>query len=422
MSVARALPLSADADSSLARLISQAAVASLGGLHLELPLVGFAHPQRLRVAYMGALSGRGGLLVAGLLEAHRRIGKVDASAVVVGRAPEGSEAAESLRSRGQLTELHGRGATEAAQSLNSEGGGYHVIISVVAWGVCPAVRVLALSPAPLQVAWVQGSKGTTGAPFVQGLITDSVSSPPEYMLGYAEGLLALPFRSSLLAGPGGWCPPAGGEAGVVGSFGFWGESPPSPRELLGFKKVSKALEVLLWVPRYADEVEDAVRTAWKRAGGHRRGLGASNSSWGGCVEEGVALLLPGAEHRASDGESVLAGLRAGVPTVSYAMGERPGERAAVGAAASGLFAARGWDDALEVAIRLLRSRQGREAVERARERIRAEVGACGKGACGVAMFDYDVYAAGIEQVLRLAVDADGAETDLMRGIVASSGR
>ena len=63
--------------------------------------------------------------------------------------------------------------------------------------------IMALTPAPVQVnflAWV----ATTGAPFIQYIITDRVASPPELQRSYSEKMMLMPssyFPSNLRNGP-----------------------------------------------------------------------------------------------------------------------------------------------------------------------------------------------------------------------------
>jgi protein O-GlcNAc transferase len=84
--------------------------------------------------------------------------------------------------------------SEAAAAINARG--IHVLLDVSGF-TGEGVReqrcvILAHTPAPVQVnflAWV----ATSGAPYMQHIVTDAVASPPEMALLYSEKLLLMPF-------------------------------------------------------------------------------------------------------------------------------------------------------------------------------------------------------------------------------------
>jgi hypothetical protein len=291
----RSLPISADMDRLVAAMISRSTVLSLGGGKHTLaptPVGSISSLSPLRVAYYGAsaISDDGmGRHIAGLLAEHHSKGRVAASAVVIGKA-EGRNA-ESLRARGQLVEMSGLSALEVAQSLNGvgEGNGYHVVISVDSWSMSPAMRALALSPAPLQVSWLLGAAGTTGASFMHGFMTDSVASPPELAASYSERLIVMPLPTALLAGHFSSCPPVASnaaEAGGMSKLGFFDVVPPTPEEIAGLVDVAKRSGAGIVTARYSKGAEQSIAASWKSSKGKAKPISALNFSSGGCIPDG----------------------------------------------------------------------------------------------------------------------------------------
>lgn len=71
----------------------------------------------------------------------------------------------------------------------------HVLIDMSGWTLFPGMELLAMRPAPL-VMHFHGYPGTMGAPFVDYLASDKITSPPDLISYYSEVAHAV-FRSYL---------------------------------------------------------------------------------------------------------------------------------------------------------------------------------------------------------------------------------
>jgi protein O-GlcNAc transferase len=83
--------------------------------------------------------------------------------------------------------LHCNG--KAADRINSDG--IHVLINMNGYTKGARNEIFALRPAPIQAMWL-GYPGTSGAPFMDYLITDAVTSPLELADQYSEKLAYMP--------------------------------------------------------------------------------------------------------------------------------------------------------------------------------------------------------------------------------------
>jgi len=79
---------------------------------------------------------------------------------------------------------------EAADKINSDG--IHILINMNGYTKGARNEIFALKPAPIQVMWL-GYPGTSGAHYMDYIITDSVTSPPELAVQYTEKLAYMPF-------------------------------------------------------------------------------------------------------------------------------------------------------------------------------------------------------------------------------------
>lgn len=75
---------------------------------------------------------------------------------------------------------------EAADQMNIDG--IHILVNMIGYTKGAHNEIFALKPAPVQVLWL-GYPGTTGASFIDYLITDKTCSPPELKNGYTEKLV-----------------------------------------------------------------------------------------------------------------------------------------------------------------------------------------------------------------------------------------
>ncbi|CAK5116305.1 unnamed protein product [Meloidogyne enterolobii] len=77
----------------------------------------------------------------------------------------------------------------AADRINKDG--IHVLINMNGYTKGARNEIFALRPAPIQVMWL-GYPGTSGAPFMDYIITDAITSPIELAHAYSEKLAYMP--------------------------------------------------------------------------------------------------------------------------------------------------------------------------------------------------------------------------------------
>jgi predicted O-linked N-acetylglucosamine transferase (SPINDLY family) len=88
--------------------------------------------------------------------------------------------------------LHALDALPPAQAAERiHALGIEVLIDLTGYGVHTNADLLALRPAPLQVSWL-GYPGTSGAPWIDYLLADTVVLPPAHRADYSEKILRLP--------------------------------------------------------------------------------------------------------------------------------------------------------------------------------------------------------------------------------------
>jgi protein O-GlcNAc transferase len=78
---------------------------------------------------------------------------------------------------------------KAADRINADG--IHVLVNMNGYTKGARNEIFALRPAPVQVMWL-GYPGTSGASFMDYLITDVVTSPLELASQYSEKLAYMP--------------------------------------------------------------------------------------------------------------------------------------------------------------------------------------------------------------------------------------
>jgi len=79
---------------------------------------------------------------------------------------------------------------DAADKINSDG--IHILINMNGYTKGARNEIFALRPAPLQVMWL-GYPGTSGAEYMDYIVTDSVTSPLELAEQYSEKLAFMPY-------------------------------------------------------------------------------------------------------------------------------------------------------------------------------------------------------------------------------------
>lgn len=78
---------------------------------------------------------------------------------------------------------------KAADRINADG--IHILVNMNGYTKGARNEIFALRPAPVQVMWL-GYPGTSGASFMDYLITDEVTSPVELASQYSEKLAYMP--------------------------------------------------------------------------------------------------------------------------------------------------------------------------------------------------------------------------------------
>jgi len=75
---------------------------------------------------------------------------------------------------------------DAAKVINNDG--IHILVDMSGYTKGSQTEIFALRPAPIQVSWL-GYPSTSGATFMDYLITDTICSPPEFKNLYSEKLV-----------------------------------------------------------------------------------------------------------------------------------------------------------------------------------------------------------------------------------------
>ena len=89
----------------------------------------------------------------------------------------------------KLTDISKLGDFEAAQKIYSNN--VDILIDLKGYTGGARMEILALKPAPIQISYL-GFPGTTGATFINYLITDKIVSPPNHKKYYSEKLVYMP--------------------------------------------------------------------------------------------------------------------------------------------------------------------------------------------------------------------------------------
>lgn len=169
--------------------------------------------------------------------------------------------------------------------------------------------------------------------------------------------------------------------------------------------------------------------AWKKVGGSQQGIIMTNATLniGGiqCLNlTGCQFLVGSSEVRAGTADAQLVALWSGVPTLGFAGGARPWDRASASinlAVDASPLVARSFQDSLAIATRLLATQKGQDMLDEVRKRIKERVDEYAQGDCSITgPFCYSSYALSIERSLRHAVDVSvGAPHHLSGGIILS---
>jgi len=129
-----------------------------------------------------------GLLTVAFFEALRA--QADVQAQLFSLAPDdGSAIARRLRAAAHWHDLATMRHTEAAQHIRA--AGTDVLFDLRGWGGGGRPQILALRPAPVQVAWL-AYPGTTGAPWIDHVIADRFVLPEALAAHFSERVAWLP--------------------------------------------------------------------------------------------------------------------------------------------------------------------------------------------------------------------------------------
>mmetsp|Transcript_12870 Transcript_12870/g.29549 ORF Transcript_12870/g.29549 Transcript_12870/m.29549 type:complete len:715 (-) Transcript_12870:460-2604(-) len=161
--------------------------------------------------------------------------------------------------------LAGRSPSAAAAAINHQR--VHVLVDLDGYTGTGMEDVLALRPASVQIAFL-GFHGSTGAPYIQGIVTDRVTSPPELAGDYTESLLLMTgshFVADYRHYPRPHNPPRRPRSGpVYCNFGQLYKLDSKTLSLWG--EIVAETHGELWLVSYPTEAETRVRRQGLRAG------------------------------------------------------------------------------------------------------------------------------------------------------------
>ncbi|NUO72510.1 MAG: tetratricopeptide repeat protein [Frateuria sp.] len=128
-----------------------------------------------------------GRAVAGLVEALATLGGLELH--LFATTADDGPLRQRLAAAAPLHVLDALPPAQAAQQINALG--IEVLFDLTGYGAHTNADLLALRPAPLQVNWL-GYPGTSGAPWIDYVLADTVVLPPAHRAGYSEKVLRLP--------------------------------------------------------------------------------------------------------------------------------------------------------------------------------------------------------------------------------------
>jgi predicted O-linked N-acetylglucosamine transferase (SPINDLY family) len=147
-----------------------------------------AEPIRVGLLSDGLLEHPTGRRIAGLAEALAALGGLELHLFAT-TADDDSPLRQRLAAAAPLHSLDGLPPTRAAERIHALG--IEVLVDLTGYGAHTNADLLALRPAPLQVSWL-GYPGTSGAPWIDYILADTVVLPPAHRADYGEKVLRLP--------------------------------------------------------------------------------------------------------------------------------------------------------------------------------------------------------------------------------------
>lgn len=147
-----------------------------------------AEPIRLGLLSDGFGDHPSGRMMAGLVEALATPAGLDVHLFAT-TADDGSPWRRRLAAAAPLHALDALPPAQAAERVHALG--IEVLVDLTGYGMHTNADLLALRPAPLQVSWL-GYPGTSGAPWIDYLLADTVVLPAVHRADYSERILRLP--------------------------------------------------------------------------------------------------------------------------------------------------------------------------------------------------------------------------------------
>jgi predicted O-linked N-acetylglucosamine transferase (SPINDLY family) len=208
-----------------------------------------------------------GRAVAGLLEALADQGGLELRLFAT-TADDGGTVRQRLARAASVQAIDALAPAQAAQAIHA--AGVEVLFDLTGYGARSNAGLLALRPAPLQVNWL-AYPGTSGAPWIDYILADTVVLPPSHRGDYSERVLRLP-RCFLPIAPPADLPPAPTRAqcglpgtGVVFAC-FNAASRIDPHAFARFMQVLREVPgSVLWLRAGPGGADDRLRAA---AAGH----------------------------------------------------------------------------------------------------------------------------------------------------------
>lgn len=144
----------------------------------------------LRIGYLSSDFGNHpmGHLIAGLFARHDRT-RFQVTAYSIGPDDGSSWRMRIEQGADSFVELNEMGDAAAAERIHADG--IDVLIDLNGFTARARPEIVALRPAPVQATWV-GMPGTTGARFIDYVLTDRIVTPPDMQAHYEERFCYLP--------------------------------------------------------------------------------------------------------------------------------------------------------------------------------------------------------------------------------------
>jgi predicted O-linked N-acetylglucosamine transferase (SPINDLY family) len=131
-----------------------------------------------------------------LLPCHDR-GRVEVTVYAYGRKDDSIYRQEALAAIERLVDIDPLPFAEAAARIHADG--IDILVDLTGFTAGTRLEILALRPAPVQVAWL-GYAATTGAEPIDYFLTDAVLTPPALQPFFSERLVTLP-ETFMVLGP-----------------------------------------------------------------------------------------------------------------------------------------------------------------------------------------------------------------------------